>query len=95
MVKHILMFKFNEKNLENMEHAVSALRGLDGVIEILRFLKVGVYFYKSERSYYIVLTNHVDTQEGLAACTVHPQSLTCYRDDEGVTFKICRGRLHY
>ena len=30
MVKHIVMFKLIEKNAENMESAVSTLRGLDG-----------------------------------------------------------------
>mgnify|MGYP001484712196 CR=1 FL=1 len=30
MVKHIVMFKLKEKSPENMEHAVSTLRSLDG-----------------------------------------------------------------
>ena len=30
MVKHIVMFKLKEKSPENMEHAVSTLRGLEG-----------------------------------------------------------------
>ena len=30
MVKHIVMFKLKEKTAENMEAAVSTLRGLDG-----------------------------------------------------------------
>ena len=50
MVKHIVMFKLKEKSPENLEHAVSTLRGLDGKIETLRFLEVGVDFKKSERS---------------------------------------------
>ena len=75
MVKHIVMFKLKEKNHENMEHAVSTLRGLDGKIETLKFLEVGVDFKKSERSYDIVLTTHFDHQEGLAAYTVHPSHL--------------------
>ena len=58
MVKHIVMFKLKEKSPENMEHAVSTLRGLDEEIETLRFLEVGVDFNKSERSYDIVLTTH-------------------------------------
>ena len=76
MVKHIVMFKLKEKSPENMEHAVSTLRDLDGKIETLRFLEVGVDFKKSERSYDIVLTTHFDHQEeGLAAYTVHPSHL--------------------
>jgi len=44
MVKHIVMFKLKEKTAENMEAAVSTLRGLDGKIESLRFIEVGVDF---------------------------------------------------
>ena len=44
MVKHIVMFKLKEKSHENMEHAVSTLRGLDRKIETLKFLEVGVDF---------------------------------------------------
>ena len=50
MDKHIVMFKHKEKSPENKEHAVSTLRGLDGGIETLKFLEVGVDFKKSERS---------------------------------------------
>ncbi len=71
MVKHIVMFKLKEKSPENMERVVSTLRGLDGEIETLRFLEVGVDFKKSERSYDIVLTTYFDHQEGLAAYTVY------------------------
>ena len=71
MVKHIVMFKLKKKSPENVEHAVSTLRGLDGEIETLRFLEVGVDFKKSERSYDIILITHFDHQEGLTAYTVH------------------------
>ena len=71
MKPHVLDFP----GPENLEHAVSNLRGLDGEIETLRFLEVGVDFKKSERSYDIVLTTHFDHQEGLAAYTVHPSHL--------------------
>jgi len=75
MVKHIVMFKLKEKSPENMEHAVSTLRVLDGKIETLRFLEVGVDFKESERSYDIVLTTHFDDQDGLTAYAVHPRHL--------------------
>ena len=74
MVKHIVMFKLKEKTAENMEAAVSTLRGLDGKIESLRFIEVGVDFKVSERSYDLVLTTHFDDQEGtICICfTSHP-----------------------
>ena len=75
MVKHIVMFKLKEKNAENMESAVSTLRGLDGKIESLRFIEVGVDFKETERSYDLVLTTHFDDQERLSAYASHPPHL--------------------
>ena len=65
MVKHIVMFKLKEKTAENMEAAVSTLRGLYRKTDSLRFIEVGVDFNESERSYDRVLTTHFDDQEGL------------------------------
>ena len=67
MVKHIVKFKLKENTAENMESEVSTLRGLDGKIESLRFIEVGVDFKETERSYDLVLTTHFDDQEGLSA----------------------------
>ena len=75
MVKHIVMFKLKEKNAENMESAVSTLRGLDGKIESLRFIEAGVDFKETDRSYDLVLTTHFDDQEGLSAYNSHPTHL--------------------
>ena len=75
MVKHIVMFKLKEKTVENLETAVSTLRGLDGKIESLRFIEVGVDLKESERSYDLVLTTHFDDQEGLSAYASHPAHL--------------------
>ena len=75
MVKHIVMFKLKEKNAENMKAAVSTLRGLDGKIESLKFIEVGVDFKESERSYDLVLTTHFDARDGLSAYASHPTHL--------------------
>ena len=55
-----------------MESAVSALRALDGKIESLRFIEVGVDFKETERSYDLVPITHFDDQEGLSAYASHP-----------------------
>ena len=75
MVKHIVMFKLKEKIAENMEAAVSTLKGLDGKIKSLRFIEVGVDFKESERSYDLVLTTHFDDRDGLSAYASHPTHL--------------------
>ena len=75
MVKHIVMFKLKEKTAKNMEAAVSTLRGLDGKIESLRFIEVGVDFKESERSYDLVLTTHFNDRDGMSAYASHPTYL--------------------
>ena len=75
MVKHIVMFKLKEKTAENMKAAVLTLRGLEGKIESLKFIEVGVDFKETERSYDLVLTTHFDDQEGLSAYASHPTYL--------------------
>ena len=51
MVKHIVMFKLKGKSPENLDLALSTLRGLEGRIETLRMIDVGLDFNKSERAY--------------------------------------------
>lgn len=75
MIKHIVMFQLKEKTEENLNKAVNALRGLDGKIETLRFLEVGIDFQGSERSFDIVLTTHFDDKEGLSTYATHPMHL--------------------
>ena len=75
MVKHIVLFKLKEKTAKNMEAAVSTLRGLDGKIESLRIIEIGVDFKETERSYDLVLITHFDDQEGLSAYASHPTHL--------------------
>ena len=75
MVKHIVMFKLKEKSPENLDLALSTLRGLEGRIETLRMIEVGLDFNKSERAYDIVLTTHFDDEAGLAVYASHPKHL--------------------
>lgn len=72
MVKHIVMFKLKEKTQENMNKALSSLGTLDGNIETLRHIEIGVDFKGSERSYDIVITTQFDDKEGLSIYAAHP-----------------------
>ena len=71
MVKHIVMFKLTEKTTENLEKVVQALRGMEGKIEVLRFIEVGINFADSDRSYDVVLTTHFDDKESLSIYATH------------------------
>ena len=75
MVKHIVMFKLLDKNKTNVEKAVNALKSLEGNIDVLRSVEIGVNFTESERSYDIVLTTEFDNREGLSIYGPHPKHL--------------------
>jgi len=75
MVKHIVMFKLKKKNPANLEKAVQALQGLEGEIEALRSLEIGIDFTQGERSYDIVLTTHFDDRNGFETYGPHPKHI--------------------
>ena len=75
MVKHIVMFKLIEKNKTNIEKVVNALKRLEGNIDVLRSIEIGVDFAQSERSYDIVLTTEFENREGLEIYGPHPNHL--------------------
>ena len=71
MVKHIVMFKLKEKTPGNLAPLASALNGMTGKIESLKFLEVGENFKGSERSFDLVLTTHFENPDGLDAYSKH------------------------
>ena len=72
MIKHIVMFKLKNKNKENIEKIVGALKTLEGNIDVLRSAEVGVNFTESERSYDIVLIVEFCNKEDLSTYGPHP-----------------------
>jgi hypothetical protein len=75
MIKHIVMFKLEDKNQKNMDDAIAALNSLRGNIETLKSIEIGSDFIGSERSYDIVLTAVFDDREGLKTYAGHKNHL--------------------
>jgi len=75
MVKHIVMFKLNEKTSQNMQLATDSLRSLENKIETLKSIEIGTDFLESDRSYDIVLTAYFENQEGLKTYSSHENHL--------------------
>lgn len=71
MIKHIVMFKLKEKNPDNLKALASALNGMKGQIETLKFLEVGEDFKGSDRSFDMVLTTHFADPQGLDTYAGH------------------------
>ncbi len=88
MFKHIVMFKLKENTPGNLNKAVSALRSLEGNIETLRYIEVGIDIKKSETAYNIVVSTHFDDESGYAAYTTHPNHLAVI----DIISKLCSGR---
>jgi len=72
MITHIVLFKLAEPTMENIEATKNKLLSMDGKIDLLRHLEVGIDVIRSERSYDIALMTRFDSLEDLQAYQVHP-----------------------
>jgi hypothetical protein len=72
MITHIVFFKLAEPTAENLEATKNKLLSMDGKIDLLRYLEVGVDVIRSERSYDIALTTRFDSMDDLQAYQIHP-----------------------
>lgn len=69
MIKHVVFFKM--KNKCDIQEMKNMLLGMDGRIEELKYIEVGVNFKDSARSYDICLITHFDTKEDLEIYANH------------------------
>ena len=72
MITHIVLFKLKERTPEGIERAREILLSMEGKIEMLRHLEVGVDLVHSERSADLALVTKFDSLEDLQAYQVHP-----------------------
>ena len=72
MITHIVLFKLKERTPEGIEKARELLLSMEGKVEQLRYLEVGVDLIHSERSADVALVTRFDSMEDLQAYQVHP-----------------------
>jgi hypothetical protein len=72
MVTHIVFFKLKEPTAANIAAAKDKLLSMEGKVDLLRHLEVGVDLIHSERSYDLALVTRFDSMEALQAYQVHP-----------------------
>lgn len=72
MITHIVMFKLKDTSKLNIEKTRDVLLSMEGKIDILRHIEVGIDVLHSERSYDIVLVTKFDSMEDLGAYQVNP-----------------------
>ena len=72
MVTHIVFFKLQDPSAANIAATREKLLSMNGKIDLLRHLEVGVDVIHSERSYDIALVTKFDSLDDLQAYQVHP-----------------------
>jgi hypothetical protein len=72
MITHVVLFKLAEPTPEAIAATRDKLLSMDGKVELLRHLEVGVDVIRSERSYDLALTTRFDSLDDLQAYQVHP-----------------------
>jgi hypothetical protein len=72
MITHIVLFTLKERTEEGVEKAKNLLLSMEGKVEMLRHLEVGLDLIHSQRSADIALVTKFDSMEELQAYQVHP-----------------------
>jgi len=75
MVRHIVLFQLKDKSPENLTKTADVLRGMEGKIEGMVSLEVGIDFLRSDRSYDIALNTLFADRSALEAYQNHPVHL--------------------
>lgn len=72
MLKHIVCFKLKDNRPENCEKAKQVLLSMQGEVELLRDIRVGIDILHSDRSYDLILEVVLDDEAALEAYQQHP-----------------------
>ncbi|TYP73919.1 Dabb family protein [Paenibacillus methanolicus] len=72
MITHIVLFKLKDRSPEAIAQTVQVLKDMEGKIDELKHIEVGVDVVHSERSYDIALFTKFESMEALGAYQIHP-----------------------
>ncbi|ANE48340.1 stress responsive protein [Paenibacillus swuensis] len=72
MITHIVCFKLKDNSPEAVHITRNVLLGMEGRIQELQHIEVGVDVLHSERSYDLALVTKFNSLEDLQAYQVHP-----------------------
>lgn len=65
MIKHIVCFKLKDNSEEMINKTADILKSMDGKVDMIRGIEVGVDFLHSSRSYDIILQVTLDDANAL------------------------------
>jgi hypothetical protein len=94
MIKHIVMFKFNEfaegrNKQENIQLLKDYLEALPSMIGEIKFFEVGINFAQIPVAYDLVLLSEFITKEDLYSYQKHPEHVKV----AGFVGKVCMNRI--
>jgi hypothetical protein len=72
MITHIVLFKLKDKSADSINAAQDKLLSMNGKVDLLRHLEVGLDVIHSARSYDIALYTKFDSLDDLQAYQVDP-----------------------
>ncbi|MFD2117321.1 Dabb family protein [Paenibacillus yanchengensis] len=72
MLTHIVLFKLKDNSAAKVEETAQVLRNMEGKIEELKYIEVGIDVLHSERSYDIALITKFDSMADMDKYQVHP-----------------------
>jgi hypothetical protein len=72
MITHIVFFKLKERSPEVVNKTKEVLMNMEGKIDELKHIEVGIDVIQSERSYDLALVTKFNSLADLDAYTVHP-----------------------
>lgn len=77
MINHVVLFKLKDYSSEEKQSVIaemkSLLEGLNGKIDELKFIEVGVNYELESKSYDLALITHFNSIEGLDKYRIHPE----------------------
>ncbi len=76
MVKHVVFFKLVDNSEANKEDIKRRFMGMEGKIEGMQNLEVGINFSTEERAFDLVLFCDFENKEGLSFYATHPVHTT-------------------
>ncbi len=72
MITHIVLFKLKDNSTKSIEKTRNILMDMEGKIQELKYIEVGIDVTHSDRSYDLALITKFDSVEDLEAYQVHP-----------------------
>lgn len=75
MIKHIVFFKLEDNSEHNKQDIKNKFMSMNGKIEVLKNLEVGVNFSTEERAFDLALSCDFETKEDLQTYATHPVHL--------------------